>query len=104
MRLDVVFGASALTPAEINGRVVAVIDVLRASSSIAAALSNGARDLTRFVFERTLCGGLAPGAGVLEGLKTLPGVSRDEVRGYIERYGLSERYREIEEVLRRRGL
>lgn len=43
MRLDVVFGASSLTPAEINGRVVAVIDVLRASSSIAAALSNGAR-------------------------------------------------------------
>ncbi|HTI62226.1 MAG TPA: 2-phosphosulfolactate phosphatase [Gemmatimonadaceae bacterium] len=43
MRLDVVFGASALTPAELNGRVVAVIDVLRASSSIAAALANGAR-------------------------------------------------------------
>ena len=43
MRLDVVFGAPALTPAELNGRVVAVIDVLRASSSIAAALSNGAR-------------------------------------------------------------
>lgn len=43
MRLDVVFGVSALTPAELTGRVVAVIDVLRASSSIAAALSNGAR-------------------------------------------------------------
>lgn len=43
MRLDVVFGVTALTPAELNGRVVAVIDVLRASSSIAAALSNGAR-------------------------------------------------------------
>lgn len=43
MRLDVVFGATALTPAEVTGRVVGVIDVLRASSSIAAALSNGAR-------------------------------------------------------------
>ena len=43
MRLDVVFGVTALTPAELTGRVVAVIDVLRASSSIAAAMSNGAR-------------------------------------------------------------
>jgi 2-phosphosulfolactate phosphatase len=43
VRLDVVFGVSALTPGELNGRVVAVIDVLRASSSIATALSNGAR-------------------------------------------------------------
>jgi len=43
MRLDVVFGGSALTPADVSGRVVAVIDVLRASTSIAAALANGAR-------------------------------------------------------------
>jgi 2-phosphosulfolactate phosphatase len=45
VRIDVVFaGASgALAPADIAGRVVAVIDVLRASSSIAAALANGAK-------------------------------------------------------------
>ena len=43
MRVDVVFGGAALAPSEVSGRVVAVIDVLRASSSIAAALANGAR-------------------------------------------------------------
>lgn len=43
MRIDVVFGGSALTPSEVSNRVVAVIDVLRASTSIATALSNGAR-------------------------------------------------------------
>lgn len=43
MRVDVLFGGAAIAPSDINGRVVAVIDVLRASSSIAAALANGAR-------------------------------------------------------------
>jgi 2-phosphosulfolactate phosphatase len=43
VRIDVVFGGAALTPADVQGRVVAVIDVLRASTSIGAALSNGAR-------------------------------------------------------------
>ena len=43
MRIDVVFGGAALAPSDVTGRVVAVIDVLRASSSIAAALANGAR-------------------------------------------------------------
>ncbi|HVX40139.1 MAG TPA: 2-phosphosulfolactate phosphatase [Gemmatimonadaceae bacterium] len=43
MRVDVLFGGAPIAPADINGRVVAVIDVLRASSSIAAALHNGAR-------------------------------------------------------------
>ena len=43
MRLDVFHGAGGLTPAETSGRVVAVIDVLRASTSIAAAMANGAR-------------------------------------------------------------
>jgi len=43
VRVDVVFGGAALAPSEVSGRVVAVIDVLRASSSIAAALANGAR-------------------------------------------------------------
>lgn len=43
MRVDVLFSAQQLTPPLIAGRVVAVIDVLRASTSIATALSNGAR-------------------------------------------------------------
>ena len=45
MRIDVVFGPPTVTPALITGRVVAVIDVLRASTSIAIALGNGARNV-----------------------------------------------------------
>lgn len=43
MRIDVVFGGTSLLPSDVAGRVVAVIDVLRASTSIAVALANGAR-------------------------------------------------------------
>jgi len=43
VRVDVVFGGTTLTTSDVAGRVVAVIDVLRASSSIAIALANGAR-------------------------------------------------------------
>jgi 2-phosphosulfolactate phosphatase len=43
VRVDVVFGGSALAPADVSGRVIAVIDVLRASTSIAVAMANGAR-------------------------------------------------------------
>ena len=43
MRIDVVFGGAALAPSDVSGRVVAVIDVLRASTSIATALNNGAK-------------------------------------------------------------
>ena len=45
MRIDVLFGPAVSTPAAVNGRVVAVIDVLRASTTIAAALANGARNV-----------------------------------------------------------
>jgi len=45
VRLDVVFGAASVTPADVAGRVVAVIDVLRASTSIATALDHGARSV-----------------------------------------------------------
>ncbi len=43
MRLDVIFGAASVAPSDVAGKVVAVIDVLRASTSIATALANGAR-------------------------------------------------------------
>ena len=45
MRLDVVFGVAALAPGDVSGRVVAVIDVLRASTTIATALASGARSI-----------------------------------------------------------
>ena len=48
MRLDVHFGVQQLTPQDMQGRVVAVIDVLRASTTIATALSNGARAVIPF--------------------------------------------------------
>jgi 2-phosphosulfolactate phosphatase len=43
VRIDVLFGVQQLTTADVQNRVVAVIDVLRASTTIAAALANGAR-------------------------------------------------------------
>ena len=43
MRIDVLFGVQQLAAPDVQGRVVAVIDVLRASTTIAAALANGAR-------------------------------------------------------------
>jgi 2-phosphosulfolactate phosphatase len=43
MRLDVVFTPAGLTPAEVQGRTIFVIDVLRATTSMCAALSHGAK-------------------------------------------------------------
>lgn len=43
MRIDVFYGPGGVTPADTGGRVVLVIDVLRASTTIAVALANGAR-------------------------------------------------------------
>ncbi|MGQ0646728.1 MAG: 2-phosphosulfolactate phosphatase [Gemmatimonadaceae bacterium] len=48
MRVDVVFGPAAIPPAEWHGRVVVVIDVLRASTTIATALANGAKTIIPF--------------------------------------------------------
>jgi 2-phosphosulfolactate phosphatase len=48
VRLDVFFGAQHLTPADVGGRVIAVIDVLRASTTVAVALHNGARTVIPF--------------------------------------------------------
>jgi len=48
VRVDVVLGPQQITPAEVSGRVVAVIDVLRASTTVAVALANGARAVVPF--------------------------------------------------------
>ena len=43
MRVDVFFTAREIGPGDVTGRMVAVLDVLRASTSIVTALTNGAR-------------------------------------------------------------
>jgi len=43
MKLDVVFSPQGLCPADVAGRTVFVIDALRATTTICAALTNGAR-------------------------------------------------------------
>ena len=48
MRIDGLFGVQQLTPQDVQGRVVAVIDVLRASTTIAVALANGAKAVIPF--------------------------------------------------------
>jgi 2-phosphosulfolactate phosphatase len=47
-RLEVTLTPQAAAPADVAGRVVVVIDVLRASTSIAVALANGARTIIPF--------------------------------------------------------
>ena len=48
MRLDVFFGGQHMAPADVQGRVVLVIDVLRASTTVAVALAHGARAVVPF--------------------------------------------------------
>jgi 2-phosphosulfolactate phosphatase len=43
MKLDVVFTPLGLQPAEVQGRTVFVVDILRATTTMCAALSHGAR-------------------------------------------------------------
>jgi 2-phosphosulfolactate phosphatase len=43
MRLDVVFSPQELTPGEVTDRTVVVVDVLRATTTICAAMHHGAR-------------------------------------------------------------
>ena len=48
MRIDVLLGEALPTPAEVAGKVVVVIDVLRAATTVATALANGARAVIPF--------------------------------------------------------
>jgi 2-phosphosulfolactate phosphatase len=43
MKLDVVFTPSGITPSEVQGRTVFVIDILRATTAMCAALHHGAK-------------------------------------------------------------
>ena len=43
MRIDVAFAPLAITPADVAGRTVVVVDILRATTCIAVALTNGAK-------------------------------------------------------------
>jgi 2-phosphosulfolactate phosphatase len=45
VRLDVVFSPAGLTPADVQGRTAFVIDILRATTSMCAALHHGAKAL-----------------------------------------------------------
>jgi 2-phosphosulfolactate phosphatase len=48
MRADVVFLTSYLTPNQLEGRVVVVLDVLRATTTMIAALAHGVREIRVF--------------------------------------------------------
>lgn len=48
MRIDVLLGDALPTPAEVAGKVVVVIDVLRAATTVVTALANGARAVIPF--------------------------------------------------------
>ncbi|MEO7999137.1 MAG: 2-phosphosulfolactate phosphatase, partial [Gemmatimonadaceae bacterium] len=48
MRIDVLLGDALPTPAEVAGKVVVVIDVLRAATTAVTALANGARAVIPF--------------------------------------------------------
>jgi 2-phosphosulfolactate phosphatase len=43
MRIDVVFVPSGLSPVEVHGRTVFVVDILRATTAMCAAMSHGAK-------------------------------------------------------------
>ena len=49
MRIDVLLGEGHVTPADVAGRVVIVIDVLRAATTVATAIANGARAVSKLV-------------------------------------------------------
>jgi 2-phosphosulfolactate phosphatase len=67
VQLDVHFGAAPPAPADLAGHVVVVVDVLRASTTIAAALAAGAR-------------GVVPCESVEEAVQRARAFDRHEVR------------------------
>jgi 2-phosphosulfolactate phosphatase len=67
MRLDVLFTPAGLTLAEVQGRTVFVIDILRATTTMCAALNNGAR-------------AILPVVSAEEALKLAQTLASDDVR------------------------
>ncbi len=66
MRIEVYFTPNGLVPGEVAGRTVAVIDLLRASTSIAVALASGAKEVL-------------PAASTEEALRIAQNLERDQV-------------------------
>jgi 2-phosphosulfolactate phosphatase len=66
MRVDVAFTPAGLAGAEVAGRTVFVVDVLRASTTIAVALANGSR-------------GIIPVSSIDEAMKLVQTLERREV-------------------------
>jgi 2-phosphosulfolactate phosphatase len=70
MKLDVVFAATGLTAGEVQGRTVFVIDILRAGTTMCAALHHGARAVVPVASTEEalrLAQTLGPGETVLAG-------------------------------------
>jgi 2-phosphosulfolactate phosphatase len=67
MKLDVVFTPAGLTSAEVQGRTAFVIDILRASTAICAALAHGAK-------------AIIPVASTEEALRLAQTIGSDDVR------------------------
>lgn len=66
MRIDVFFTPNGVTPSDIGGRTVLAVDLLRASTSIAVALSAGAK-------------AILPAASTEEALRIAQNLERDQV-------------------------
>ncbi len=75
MRIDVAFTPAGLAASEVAGRVVFVVDTLRASTTICAALAHGAR-------------GVVPVASIEEAMKLAQTLERREVVLTGERNGV----------------
>ncbi len=66
MKLEVAFAPNTITPADVAGRTVVVVDILRATTSIAVALANGAK-------------AVLPAASTEEALRIAQNLERDAV-------------------------
>jgi len=66
MKIDVWFSSANITPPDMQGRTVVVIDVLRATTSIVAALANGAK-------------AVVPAGSTEEALRIAQNLERDDV-------------------------
>jgi len=66
MKIDVFFTASGVQPTEVQGRTVVVVDVLRATTTIAVALDHGAREVV-------------PAASTVEALRIAQNLERADV-------------------------